>query len=353
MSAGRVVLCLALLVALVPAARSAGPVQGDAARVASLEVHGYRFRAGREQATRWEGSGVWIGPDLLVTSASVVLRAREIVARGADGHSYGLDRVVLMDRVRDIAVLTGPAGPALPPLSLPARRGDAQRLRSTAVVALGARPDGSLSASAGHARGVAVIGGQEWIVHDAALEPGASGGALVSEDGTFLGLNTASGPAGRGFAIPSWSIARLHAMAYPLPSIRLETVFASAPLQAIPLVGAGPDAGSLAIRTVCMPPGGTAELELPVTGPGDVGIQVAPEGGARVHVRVALGDEAPVAVGLLAEPRLVLQSVERDRATLTLLFANPQGANAGRACATVRPHAVDWEARTPRSMDLW
>jgi hypothetical protein len=72
-----------------------------------------------------------------------------------------------------------------------------------------------------------------------------------------------------------------------------------------------------------------------------------------VHVRVALGDEAPVAVGLLAEPRLVLQSIDRDRVTLTLLFANPQGANGGRACATVRPHAVDWEARTPRSVDLW
>lgn len=337
-----------------PVAPPGGAARGDAGRVAALEVHGFRFRAGREQPARWAGSGVWLGSQLLVTAASVVLRAREIVAHGADGRAFRLDRVVLLDRFRDLAFVSGPAGPALPPIEFGARPVDTRTLRGAPVVALGPGAASGRAASTGHVAAVTLLRGQEWIVHDAAVPPGASGGALLGADGALLGVNTAASAAdGRAFAVPAWTIERLHAGAERPAGVPLETVFAAGRPTAIPFAPPGPDAGSLALRTVCMPFGGSAELRLPVTGPGDVGIEVAPERGARVLVRVATDGEAPSAAGLVGEQRMILQSVERERGIVTVLFSNPQGANAGRACATVRPHVVDWDARVPRDPDLW
>jgi S1-C subfamily serine protease len=339
--------------ALPPAAPWAASASGDGARVASLEVHGFRFRAGREEPARWEGSGVWLGPRLLVTSASVVLRAREIIARGGDGRAYRLDQVVLFDRERDLAFVSGAAGPEVPPIAFAARPMDPRSLEGVEVIAMGARAERRL-ASPGRVAAVPMLHGQEWIVHDAAIEACASGGALLGADGALLGVNTAAGaPGGRAFAVPAWTIGRLHPEAAALSGTPLGAVFAAGPGQALSLAGPGPDAGSLAVQSVCAPFGGTAELRLPVTGPGDVALDVAPEGGARVLVRVGVDGEAPVAAGLVTQQRVILQSIERALATVTVLVSNPQGANAGRACATVRPHAVDWEARAPRSVDLW
>jgi S1-C subfamily serine protease len=177
-----------------------------AGSVANLRVT-RRGRNGRVPAGA--GSGVVLTPDgFILTSAHVVAGpGRQGRAAFTDGREFGFS-VVGADALSDLAVLRAEATDLEP-----AVLGDADALRvGQLVVAIG-NPHGfagsvtagvvsalgrSLPARAG--RAVRFI--DNVIQTDAALNPGNSGGALVTSDRRVVGINTAVAGVGLGLAVP-------------------------------------------------------------------------------------------------------------------------------------------------------
>jgi serine protease Do len=175
--------------------------------VANLRVM-RRSRAGG-QVPAGAGSAVALTPDgFLLTSAHVVAGpGRTGRASFVDGRELRF-RVVGLDRLSDLAVLRAD-GDSLTPATL----GEAEGLRvGQLVVAIG-NPNGfagsvtagvvsalgrSLPARAG--RTVRYI--DNMIQTDAALNPGNSGGALVTSAAEVIGINTAVAGVGLGLAVP-------------------------------------------------------------------------------------------------------------------------------------------------------
>src|SRR4051812_23082765 len=184
----------------------AGAAELLAPSVANLRVM-RQTKRGRVPAGA--GSGVVLTPDgFLLTSAHVVAgRSREGRAAFVDGREFRFT-VVGSDALSDLAVLRT-EGRDLSPATL----GDAERLRvGQLVVAIG-NPHGfagsvtagvvsalgrSLPARAG--RDAPII--DNMIQTDAALNPGNSGGALVTGHGEVVGVNTAVAGVGLGLAVP-------------------------------------------------------------------------------------------------------------------------------------------------------
>jgi serine protease Do len=155
------------------------------------------------------GSAVVLTPDgFLVTSAHVVAgKAKEGRAGFVDGRELRFS-VVGRDPLSDLALLRV-EGSRLSP----ARLGDAEKLRvGQLVVAIG-NPygfAGSVTAGVVSALGRALLTGSRQgprvidhlIQTDAALNPGNSGGALVTSSGEVVGINTAVAGVGLGLAVP-------------------------------------------------------------------------------------------------------------------------------------------------------
>ena len=154
--------------------------------------------AGGARRALGSGSGVVVTPDgFMLTSAHVVEGARgRVTAAFADGRETEAE-VVGADPLSDIALLRSNDG-GLPAATL----GDAERLRvGQLVVAIG-NPlgfGGSVTAGVVSALGRALplrAGSATRIVEnvvqtDAALNPGNSGGPLVTSAGEVVGINTA------------------------------------------------------------------------------------------------------------------------------------------------------------------
>src|ERR687895_1126857 len=174
--------------------------------VANLRVY-RRVRGGR--ALEGGGSGVVITPDgFLLTSAHVVARStRKGHASFADGRDLAFE-VVGADPLSDLAVLRVEGG-ALSAAEL----GEAEALRvGQLVVAIG-NPNGfagsvtagvvsALGRSLPARAGSAVRTIDDVIQTDAALNPGNSGGALVTSDLRVVRVNTAVAGMGLGLAVP-------------------------------------------------------------------------------------------------------------------------------------------------------
>lgn len=161
------------------------------------------------------GSGVIVKPDgLVVTNHHVIEKASKITVVLADRREFDAT-VVIKDERTDLAVLridTG--GEALPFL----RFRDSDELEVGDLVLAIGNPfgvgqtvtSGIVSALARTARGVSDF--SFFIQTDAAINPGNSGGALISMDGSLIGINTAiyskdGGSNGIGFAIPANMVA--------------------------------------------------------------------------------------------------------------------------------------------------
>ncbi len=163
----------------------------DAVGPAVLRVETYG-RAGKPSGS---GSGVAITPDgLVLTNAHVVEGARAVRLMDAEGR-FMEARMLGVDADTDLALLRAGAARNLPHAAL----GDSKMLRrGQLVVAIGNPLGFESTVTAGvisalgrslRARNGRLI--EDVIQTDAALNPGNSGGPLVSSRGEVIGINTA------------------------------------------------------------------------------------------------------------------------------------------------------------------
>lgn len=139
-----------------------------------------------------EGSGWVVGPQRVITNAHVVAGVTsEHVRIGGTGRSYAA-RVIVFDPQRDLAVLSVPGLPA------PALRQGSALTRSDGAIVAGFPLDGPYTLGPARVRDVlkatgADIYGNPGVVRQiyslfAKVEPGNSGGPLLSPNGEVVGI---------------------------------------------------------------------------------------------------------------------------------------------------------------------
>jgi S1-C subfamily serine protease len=155
------------------------------------------------------GSGVIISPDgLILTNSHVVSRARTIGLADSEGRTTDA-QLIGEDPDTDLALIRANAARDLPAAAL----GDSKRLRRGQLVAAIGNPlgfDWTVTAGVISALGRSLRARtgrmiEDVIQTDAALNPGNSGGPLVSSRGEVIGINTAVIPGAQGisFAVAS------------------------------------------------------------------------------------------------------------------------------------------------------
>lgn len=201
-----VLIALALLTALAALPARAGAAALDRVVAATLVVRS------ADPEARFLGSAfVWGDGGLALTNAHVVGEAAEVRIIHHDGR-VEIAEVLVRDPVRDIAVIA--LGPGAAPGLV---AGPAPQLGQT-VYAVGAPLEiaftltqGMVSAMARQVEPAVPI---RMIQHDAAVNPGSSGGPLVDAQGRLVGMNSriADGSrfyAGISYAIPAADLDRL------------------------------------------------------------------------------------------------------------------------------------------------
>ncbi len=164
----------------------------------------------RELRQEGLGSGVVVGPGVVVTNNHVVDGADEIRVT-TKGKRELVAKVIGTDPKSDLAVLRVEGDTSQ---LVPIQFGDSSRLRLGDVVLAIGNPFGvgqTVTMGIVSAKGRADVGIEDYedfIQTDAAINPGNSGGALVDMEGHVIGINTAilsrsGGSVGIGFAIPS------------------------------------------------------------------------------------------------------------------------------------------------------
>jgi serine protease Do len=195
-------LVLALVALIQPA--SASPLDAAMDKVFTVRSN--------DAEDRFLGSAfVWAGGEVAVTNAHVVGEAEEV--RLIDRHGTDLTALVIAhDPVRDVAVIS------LPPMT------DGLQLSATApqlgdeVFALGAPLGIEFTLTEGRistlARQTDIAVPMLMLQHDAAVNPGSSGGPLVDAEGRLIGMNSQIADGSRMFvgiayAIPTAELTRI------------------------------------------------------------------------------------------------------------------------------------------------
>lgn len=318
-------LVLALVAVLSPA--SASPL--DAAMDEVFTVRS------ADAEDRFLGSAfVWEGGTVAVTNAHVVGEAEEI--RLIDRHGTDLTALVIArDPVRDVAVISLPtAAQGLPLAPNPPDLGDE-------VFALGAPLGIEFTLTEGRisslARQTDIAVPMLMLQHDAAVNPGSSGGPLVDADGRLLGMNSRIADGSRMFvgiayAIPTAELTRIvqgliDETLPPFPTLGLtarpvdrqiaETL--NLPAQGLLIDAVAP--GSLA-ETAGLEPGDiiTQTSGTTLTQPGDFAfaIESATTDGKATLTLLRAGKEVTVTLSFLAEEPTGLRTRDISRAPATV-----------------------------------
>lgn len=162
-----------------------------------------------ENRKRGSGSGVIVSPDgLVLTNSHVVQSARSADITTPDGSHFSA-RILARDPDTDLALARIETDMTLPH----ARLGDSSRLRPGQIAIAIGNPlgfDTTVTAGVVSALGRSLRSTSGRMIDDvvqtdAALNPGNSGGALVSSAGEVIGINTAiiAGAQGICFAVAS------------------------------------------------------------------------------------------------------------------------------------------------------
>lgn len=218
----RVVPLVALCVTLV----SAWADRAQAAQVLDRGLEATMVVYTDDSDEKFLGSAVlWRDGRLAVTNAHVVKTNTRVILRNRHGDIV-IARVILRDDKRDIAVLELPGavfGAGLEPSD--------QITLGQEIYALGA----PLETVSSVTRGIVSATGRQvlasvpvrYIQHDAAINPGSSGGALIDASGRLIGINARMADGSRlfvgiSYAIPAWLIDRAIAgQLLPVPALGL------------------------------------------------------------------------------------------------------------------------------------
>jgi len=183
---------------VIPASGAAADHAERAWQVASVSVvsveptwPGYtRPGFGAPPGTAPEGSGVVVRePGLIVTAAHVVSKATEVHVHDRDGNRHDAE-VVAVDLEADLALLRVAA--ELAPIDVAAERPATGA--HVCIIANAFGLDLSITCGIVSARARSGIGFnriEDFIQTDAAANPGASGGALVDQEGRLVGMVSA------------------------------------------------------------------------------------------------------------------------------------------------------------------
>lgn len=252
------VLALGLLLALAPARVQADGAEGlrDVMKsVVSVLPRVPRAKANKDEP---EGSGVVIFDGrYVVTALHVITHAEEVVVRSLDGDVMRAE-IIGRDKATDIALLE-----IAKPLK-PVRFGRDPDVGSQAC-AIGNAFGLGLSLSCGmvsaiHRTGTGFNPVEDFVQTDAAVNPGYSGGALVSRGGELVGLLSAiftksgDGSIGVNFAVSSALTERVAKELKDKGEVRWQ--FGGAALRAVPKRG---QVGRLGALIVNMRAGSSAE----------------------------------------------------------------------------------------------
>jgi serine protease Do len=318
-------LVLALVAVLSPA--SASPLDAAMDKVFTVRSN--------DAEDRFLGSAfVWETGDVAITNAHVVGTAEEV--RLIDRHGTDLTALVIArDPVRDVAVISLPTAaeglhlaPETPNL------GDE-------VFALGAPLGIEFTLTEGRistlARQTDIAAPILMLQHDAAVNPGSSGGPLVDAEGRLIGMNSQIADGSRMFV----------GIAYAIPTAELQRIvqgLIDETLPPFPTLGLtarpvdrqiaetlGTEAQGLLIDAVA--PGGLAETAglkpgdiltatdgKTLTQPGDFAfaIEAATNDGAATLTLLRAGEEQTLTLSLTAEDPTGLRTREAPRAPATV-----------------------------------
>jgi S1-C subfamily serine protease len=209
----------------------------DAVAPAVVHVEVAASRNGRQASGT--GSGVVVSPDaLILTNNHVIESAKAISLSLADGHKFSA-RVLGRDPDTDLAVLRGETGETLPSAKLANSKhvrpgqiaiaiGNPLGFQSTVTAGIVSAVGRSLRAQNGR-----LIG--DVIQTDAALNPGNSGGPLVSSAAEVIGINTAMIMGAQGICFSVAANTALHVLTQILAHGRVRRARIGIVAEQIPL----------------------------------------------------------------------------------------------------------------------